>query len=152
METEPPCVLIVDDEENLLYARGRLIESKGCRVLRAWSAEAALEMVTSDEPAVALLDIVLPGMNGLKLAQEIKTRWPDCEVVMITGQSSVDTAIEAIRQGAFDYLSKPFRSFEDVWMAVGRALEKRSIRRPPTRGDLRKGPVPEKAWNPRDRA
>lgn len=126
MNGETPCVLVVDDEENIVYAISRFLERKGCRVLAAGDADSALEAVREVEPAVALLDIVLPGMNGLRLAAEIKLRWPDCEMVMITGQSSVDSAVEAIHQGALDYLSKPFESLEILWTATLRALDKRA--------------------------
>jgi DNA-binding NtrC family response regulator len=111
MERAPVCVLVVDDEDAIVHAL----------------ADSALEIVKDDEPAVALLDIVLPGMSGLKLAGRIKSRWPRCEVLMITGQSSVDSVVEAIQQGAADYLAKPFDSLEGVWSKVERALEKRAL-------------------------
>jgi two-component system NtrC family response regulator len=126
MEKEAPCVLVVDDDENIAFALSRALEARGCRVLTAWSSETALVALEDVEPSVALLDIVLPGMDGLQLASEIKSRWPDCEIVMITGRSSVETVVEAIRAGAFDYLAKPFGSLDDVWMAVERALAKRA--------------------------
>jgi len=126
MDSDKPCILVVDDEENIVYAIARFLERKGCRVLGAADAQAALEAVREVEPAVALLDIVLPGMNGLRLAGEIKLRWPDCEMVMITGQSSLESAVEAIHRGAFDYLAKPFDSLEVLWTATLRALDKRA--------------------------
>jgi DNA-binding NtrC family response regulator len=125
MEAESPCILVVDDDENIVYAITYLMESKGCRVLPALDPSSALAAIEDDEPAAAVIDIILPGMNGLKLAERVKSRWPRCEVVIITGQSSVETVVESIHQGAFDYLSKPFGSIEEVWAAVEQALARR---------------------------
>jgi len=125
MEVESPCILLVDDDENIVYALTCLLESKGCRVVSALTPASALNAVQNVEPAAAVIDIILPGMNGLKLAAQVKTRWPNCEVVIITGQSSVETIVESIHQGAFDYLSKPFGSIEEVWSAVAQALDRR---------------------------
>ena len=126
-QTQPPVVLVVDDDDDICDVLVRLLESEGCRVLAARFAEDAIALTTNEEPAVALLDIVLPRMDGLALAGEIRARWPDCRCIMITGQSSVDTAIEAIHQGAVDYLSKQFFPLDNVWAAVQRALATREV-------------------------
>lgn len=122
---DAPRILVVDDEETIRHVLTRLLERRGCSVVDAGSAEAALERLQFENPDVAMLDIVLPGMNGLRLAKEIRTRRPDCEIIIMTSRSSVDTAVEAIRQGAFDYISKPFESLDDVWALISRAVEKR---------------------------
>jgi DNA-binding NtrC family response regulator len=121
-----PRILVVDDEDTIRHVLRRVLERRGCTVLDAGTAEGALEIVADNDPEVALVDIVLPDMNGLKLAQEIRTRHPDCEIVIMTSHASVDTAVEAIRRGAHDYLSKPFPSLDDIWTVVSRALEKRA--------------------------
>lgn len=126
-QAQSPLVLVVDDDDDIRDVLVRLLESEGCRVLSARFAEDAIALSADEEPAVALLDIVLPRMDGLALAGEIRTRWPDCRCIMITGQSSVDTAIEAIHQGAVDYLSKPFFPLDNVWAAVQRALATREV-------------------------
>ena len=95
--------------------------------MTAGSTEQALKVLESYEPEVALVDIVLPGKNGLDLLSEIKQRHPDTEVVLITSQGSVETAVGAIRRGAYDYMQKPFRSLQDVWITVNRAIEKRRL-------------------------
>jgi DNA-binding NtrC family response regulator len=125
MEADFPVVLVVDDDENILYAISYLLERKGCKVLSALTPQAALAAVKDVEPHAAVIDIILPGMNGLKLVGVIKARWPSCEMVIITGQSSVETVVESIHQGAVDYLFKPFESIEEVWKAVQRALQRR---------------------------
>ena len=93
----------------------------------AGSAEEALILLKNHRPAVALLDIVLPGMNGLDLLQRLRKISGDTEVLVITSHSSAETALKAVRLGAFDYLEKPFDDLNDVWVKVQRALEKRSL-------------------------
>ncbi len=127
LEPEFPSVLVVDDEESIRHVLRAVLERKGCLVREAGSAEAALALLDEFEPAIALLDIVLPGMNGLKLAKEIRARHPDCEVVMMTSQSSVETVVESIRQGAHDYLAKPFESLDHICVVVMKAYEKRTL-------------------------
>lgn len=126
MKPDAPCVLVVDDDENIVFAIACLLERNGCRVISALSPDEALAKIRDDEPQAAVIDIILPGMSGLELARELRLRWPGCEIVIITGQSSVETVIESIHQGALDYLAKPFGSIEEVWAAVERALERRS--------------------------
>ena len=86
-----------------------------CEVQLAGSAEEALCLLKNHHPAVALLDIVLPGINGLELLLRLKKISRDTEVLMMTSQSSAETALKAVRQGAFDYLEKPFADLESVW-------------------------------------
>jgi CheY-like chemotaxis protein len=125
---EKPRILVVDDEETLRYILQALLTEKGCEVRTAESAEQALSLLWKSAPAVALVDIVLPGMNGLDLLREIKRMHPDTEVLVITSQSTGERARQAIKSGAFDYLEKPFPDLEVVWNTVQRALEKRSLK------------------------
>jgi len=125
--TEHPRVLVVDDEETLRYILQTLLTEKGCEVRTAESAEQALALLWNFTPAVAIVDIVLPGMSGLELLGEIKRVDPGTEVVVITSQSTGERARQAIKSGAFDYLEKPFAGLEAVWNTVQRALEKRSL-------------------------
>ena len=126
-DNQSPRVLVVDDEESIRHVLGTYLERQACEVTTAGSSEQALKLLESWEPEVALVDIVLPGKNGLDLLSEIKQRHPDTEVVLITSQGSVETAVGAIRRGAYDYLQKPFRSLQDVWITVSRAIEKRRL-------------------------
>jgi DNA-binding NtrC family response regulator len=122
-----PRVLVVDDEGTIRYMLRTFLEMKGCTVAEAASGEEALQLLPEARPDVALIDIVLPGKNGIELLGDVKQQSPNTEVVLITSHGSVETAIEAIRRGAYDYLQKPFPQLEDVWLTVTRALEKRNL-------------------------
>ena len=124
---DKPRILVVDDEESIQYVLQNFLEIKNCEVQTAASAEEAIELLSDHPPAVALLDIVLPGKNGIELLAEVKQRVEDCQVIMITSHGSVESAVGAIRLGAYDYLTKPFENLEQVWIAVERALEKRAL-------------------------
>jgi signal transduction histidine kinase/CheY-like chemotaxis protein len=120
-------VLVVDEEASLRQMLHRLLELQGGEVREACSAEEALALVADWEPHVALVDLVLPGKNGIQLLTELKQVYPDAEVMVMTGDASADTALLAMRRGAHDYLQKPFENLKDVWSTVQRALEKRNL-------------------------
>jgi diguanylate cyclase (GGDEF)-like protein/PAS domain S-box-containing protein len=119
-------VLIVDDDPDILAVLTTLLETEGYRVLRSRSSEEFFSLLARESPDVALVDYMLPGMNGLeiiKLARRIDRGVP---LVAITGQGSEKLAAEIMRAGASDYISKPFGNSE-VLDAVGRALERSRI-------------------------
>jgi signal transduction histidine kinase/BarA-like signal transduction histidine kinase len=124
---DSPRILIVDDEETIRHVLVGALENNQCEIETADSAEAALALLTDSEFAVAMLDIVLPGMSGLELLPKIKQQSPDTEVLMMTSHASLETAVRAIREGAYDYLQKPFDDIDTVWPSIERALEKRSL-------------------------
>ena len=101
-------VLVIDDEENMRDLMSRWVRRLGHRVLVAASAEQALEVLETHEVAVAVCDVCLPGRDGLWLAAEVRTRWPDTAVVMATGLQDVGSAVAGLRRGVIDYLIKPF--------------------------------------------
>jgi DNA-binding NtrC family response regulator len=100
-------VLVVDDEEIVRLSHMRTLAGQSCSVEAARGAEEALEKMQKEPADVVLLDLRMPGMDGLAGLETIKQRWPETEVVIITGYPSVYTAREALRLGAFDYLVKP---------------------------------------------
>ena len=129
MSSKVPRVLVVDDEASVRHVLGTYLRRKGCDVQTAETAEEALGLLPLARPDVALIDIVLPGKDGLYLLGRIKQLSPEVEVVLITSHGSVDSAIKAIHRGAYDYLPKPFERLEDVWLTVLRALEKGHLSR-----------------------
>ena len=100
-------VLLVDDEDVFREATARQLSVRGFLVQTADSGETALEIVQSDPPEVVVLDQQMPGMNGGETFVEIKKINPLVEVIMLTGNTSVDNAIELMQLGTFDYLMKP---------------------------------------------
>ncbi len=120
-------ILIVDDDETIRQILLDFLAEKGCRLQVVGTMEEGLGILDRLTPAVALVDLVLPNMGGLEGLGEIKRRSPDTEVVMMTSHASLETAIEAIRKGAYDYLRKPFEELETVWITISRALEKRRL-------------------------
>ncbi|TVP75274.1 MAG: sigma-54-dependent Fis family transcriptional regulator [Gemmatimonadales bacterium] len=100
-------LFIVDDEESIRSILRQLFEYEGHRVTEAGSGEAALKALESMRPDAVFLDVKMPGMDGLQILDEIRERDSDLQVVMISGHGTIDTAVEATRRGAFDFLQKP---------------------------------------------
>ncbi len=110
-------ILVVDDEPRLVDEIAEFLRSKAFAVFTANHPTQALELVKTQTPDIAILDIRLPGMNGLELLAEIKKVHPLIEVIMISGHGDMNTVIEAMRKGAVDYFAKPFR-LADVYKAI----------------------------------
>jgi PAS domain S-box-containing protein/putative nucleotidyltransferase with HDIG domain len=100
-------VLIVDDEQSIRETLSEFLEEEGHAVVVAADAPSALSAVGETPPDVVVTDIVLPGVTGVTLLKQLRQHAPQVQVIMITGEPAVDTATEAVRQGAFDYLPKP---------------------------------------------
>jgi putative two-component system response regulator len=115
-------VLIVDDENNARDLMSRWLESGGYRVTTAASADEALGQLNAQPSAVALCDIRMPGHDGVWLAEQIRQQFPETAVIMATGVHDADAAVQTLRQGAIDYLTKPFGR-ERLREAVTRGLE-----------------------------
>ena len=115
-------VLIVDDENNVRDLMSRWLESGGYTVITASSAEEALRGLETSTPAVALCDIRMPGHDGVWLAERIRQSHPETAVIMATGVQDVGPAVQTLRQGVIDYLTKPFGR-DRLEEAVTRGLE-----------------------------
>lgn len=100
-------MMLVDDEERYLQTTARLIEKRGYEVLTARSGEEALKKLSAQTVHVVVLDMKMPGMDGNETLKAIKAIYPLVEVIMLTGHATVDSAIDGLRNGAFDYLMKP---------------------------------------------
>ena len=122
-DTGPPItVLIVDDEELLAKSCRQILSSEGYTVYCETRGHAALEVVRRHQPDIVLTDLMLPDTDGLTLLKEIKRITPHALVVMITGFATVDSSIEAIQAGAYDYIPKPFTATQ-LRILVGRAAQ-----------------------------
>jgi len=123
-------VLVVDDEEVVRLGYRRVLSADGFRVMAAGNGPEALDMMDGDTFDVVLLDMRLPGMDGLEVLRAIKERWPQSEVVVVTGYPSIDAAKEAVKLGAYDYLAKPvvpeavIRATTGAWMQKRWALQR----------------------------
>jgi two-component system response regulator AtoC len=117
-----PLLLVVDDEAGVRQSL-QLVFNKTLRVIEASAADEAIQKVTDDRPDVVLLDIMMPGADGLAVLKQIKSVQPDCQVIMLSGLNSARTGFTAKGTGAFDYLTKPF-DVEELRLKVEHALEK----------------------------
>ena len=122
-----PLLLVVDDEAGVRQSL-QMIFNKTFRVLEAKSADEAVQKVTEEMPDLVLLDIVLPGEDGLAALKQIKSIHPDCQIIMLTGLNTAQAAFAARSTGAFGYVTKPF-DVEDLRMRVERAMEKMQLSR-----------------------
>ncbi|MGH7283909.1 MAG: sigma-54-dependent transcriptional regulator [Polyangiaceae bacterium] len=125
--SDPIRVLVVDDEAGLRRSLERVLVSRGFRVEVAEDGEQALAAVAEREPEVVLMDIMMPRMSGLDALTHIKQRAPHIEVVMMTAHADVDTAVAAVKSGAYDFLTKPFASNDAVALSVAKAAEHRRL-------------------------
>jgi DNA-binding NtrC family response regulator len=100
-------ILVVDDEEVVRRSFSRSLAGEHCKVETVSNGRDALQVMGLRPFDVVLLDLMMPGMNGLTVLKTIKQRWPESEVIVITGYPAVDTAKVAVTLGAYDYLAKP---------------------------------------------
>jgi DNA-binding NtrC family response regulator len=100
-------IMLVDDEEGFLFTTKKLLERKGLQVTTAASGHEALEKLVGESVHVVILDVKMPGMDGVAVLKAVKSRYPLVQVVMLTGHGTVESAMEGLRSGATDYLMKP---------------------------------------------
>lgn len=126
-------VLIVDDEEVVRRAHLRSLETTGCEARVAEDGNEAIRVMEQNPADVILLDIRMPGLDGMDVLKTIKTRWPNSEVVVITGYPTIESAKEAVRLGACNYMAKPVGP-DDVVKAANEAMTQKrwALRSVPT--------------------
>ncbi len=116
-------ILIVDDEERIVQSIAGVLEDEGFRVSTAKSGEEAIGIFQEEGPDVTLLDIWMPGMDGIEVLKRLKWIAPDCQVIMISGHATISTAMTAVKLGAFDFIEKPL-SLDLLLMTIRRALDR----------------------------
>ena len=119
-----PTVLLVDDTKDFVKYSSRRLRARGFEVYHAYSGADALSLVDSHAIDVAVLDILMPGMDGLETLKEIKRRSPEVQVLMLTGHGTTESAREGKKLGAFEYLLKP-TAFTVLVAAIERAYQAR---------------------------
>jgi DNA-binding NtrC family response regulator len=112
-------IMLVDDEEGFLSTTRNVLERKGINVATATSGSEALEKLKQENIDVVILDVKMPGMDGVSALKNIKSRHPSIEVIMLTGHGTVESALDGLRSGASDYLTKPI----DIDELVAKAEE-----------------------------
>ena len=100
-------LLVVDDEERFVVTVAKLLSRRGYEPLTALGGREALEILGRESVDVVILDVKMPGMDGLETLKEIKNRFPLVQVIMLTGHGTIDSAIEGMEKGAYDYIIKP---------------------------------------------
>ena len=119
-------ILVVDDDESLRRVTQLQLEEAGYRVLTAAKGSEALEQIEKDSPALVITDLKMPGLSGLDLLKKIRDSYPQTTVLMITAFGTVQTAVEAMKAGAYDYITKPI-DYEELVLVVNRAMERQQL-------------------------
>lgn len=119
-------VLVVDDEQEFRDLTVKRLEKRGLKVLGAESGKQALEVLEHSHTDVVLLDVKMPGMDGIETLRQIRILKPLVEVVLLTGHASVDSGIEGMKLGAFDYLMKPIE-LEPLIEKLADAFERKRL-------------------------
>ncbi len=120
----PVKILIVDDEKDFVEMFSMRLERRGEKVTAAYSGQEALDLLDKSLIDVVILDIRMPGMDGIETLKKIKSRHPLVEVILLTGHGSTETAVEGMKSGAFDYLMKP-ADFDDINLKVANARKRK---------------------------
>jgi len=121
-----PAVLIVDDEATIIESLEGILSDDGFEVMHAYNGYEALKKIEAESPDIVLLDIWMPGMDGIETLKEIKKIAPNLPVVMITGHGTIESAVDATKSGAYDFLEKPL-SIDKVMVTINNALNFRKL-------------------------
>ncbi|HEY2405520.1 MAG TPA: sigma-54 dependent transcriptional regulator [Polyangiaceae bacterium] len=127
VDDAPPRVLVADDEPTLRRTLARLLNSRGMTVLTADDGAAAIELLGRETVDVGLFDLMMPRVGGLELLEHVRSTHTGIEVIMMTAFGDVETAVKAVRAGAYHFLTKPFRSNDEVVLTVAKAAERRRL-------------------------
>jgi two-component system, OmpR family, response regulator len=119
-------VLLVDDEVAFANNIAKLISKRGYEVIAVYNGESAIRAIEENEFDVIVLDLKMPGLDGLATLKQIKKRQPNVEVIILTGHGSMDSGIDGIQLGAFDFIMKPVR-FEDLHESIRQAFQRKMV-------------------------
>lgn len=125
-EVDAFSVLLVDDEEEFLETLVKRLRKRKLTVSGVTSGEKAIEFLNNEQPDIVVLDVKMPGMNGIETLSEIKKHWPLVEVIMLTGHANMEAAIEGMELGAFDYLMKPM-DIDELLYKLQDAFKKKKL-------------------------
>jgi two-component system nitrogen regulation response regulator NtrX len=120
-------ILVIDDEKNICRSMEMILTSEGYQVKTAGTAANGIEIIEKSHPNVVFLDVKLPDTDGLILLKKIKEKYPDVEVVMISGHATLSMAVEATKSGAYDFLEKPLIK-EKILLTVNHLLERNDLK------------------------
>lgn len=120
----PAKILIVDDEEVVRLSYMRILAGASCKVRAAWTWSQVMQAMQVDGIDLVLLDLRMPGLDGLTVLRAIKQRWPESEVIVITGYPTLESAKQAVALGAYDYLAKPVGPAQVIAAANAAVLHK----------------------------
>lgn len=132
MTPVPATILVVDDEHLIRWSLEQQLQREGYSVLLAETGAEALKRVQMDSPDLVLLDMRLPDADGLEILERLHSAAPETLVIMITAHGGVQSAVRAMKLGAYDYIIKPFE-MEELKLTVKKALDARTLRRDVTR-------------------
>jgi len=122
-----PSILVIDDEQGILETLRILLKNEGFDVTTAQGGKAGLEQLKSSAPDIVLTDLKMPGVTGIEILSAVRGQDPETPVILMTAQASLQTAIQAVNEGAFYYIQKPF-SNDDMVAICRRAAEHRRLR------------------------
>lgn len=121
-------ILLVDDEESIRASLRGILEDEGYQTVEAENGADAIDMIRDQVPDLVLLDIWMPGMDGIQALDRIKTLFPEMTVVMMSGHGTIETAVKATKMGAFDFIEKPF-SLDKLLITIGNAINLKELRK-----------------------
>ncbi|NOY65197.1 MAG: sigma-54-dependent Fis family transcriptional regulator [Nitrospirae bacterium] len=117
-------VLVIDDEAIVRVSCERVLRPEGFEVVVTSRGDEAIELLEKEPYDVVLTDLKMPDMDGLEVLKIIKERWPDIQVIIITGYGTISTAVQAIKMGAYEYIEKPFTP-QDILQVVEKVIKEK---------------------------
>ena len=123
-----PRILVIDDEAAIRDSLRMTLEYEGYEFIGAATGQEGLALAERDAPDLVLTDLKMPGLDGLAILRKVRAEQPEVEVIMMTGFATVETAVEAVKAGAYDYLTKPFENIDEVALTVAKAAERKALR------------------------